>query len=122
MSTYKYGSINLAHEINTTVSSLQWLGPQLRDVLQLNKKKTQAKDPQGLLQLTARDRRIAVKLLEKEDLFGEGCKEAEWRREIQKMLMLNVKAEIQVLGSGEALEKWLNTKLRSGKAAFKKSL
>lgn len=39
--------------------------------------------------------------------------EEEWRRELQIMLMVNVKAEIQVLGNGEKLGEWLDGKLRS---------
>lgn len=33
--------------------------------------------------------------------------EAEWRREVQCMLFLNLKAEIQVLGGGERLGRWV---------------
>jgi meiotic recombination protein SPO11 len=100
MSTYKHGSISLAHEsASLAVPSIQWLGVRSYDFLQ------KEEDVQGLLKLTARDRRIAVKMLEKE-MFGE----EEWR-ELQVMLMLNVKAEIQVLGNGESLGEWLDGKL-----------
>lgn len=61
----------------------------------------------GLLRLTKRDRRIAGKMLER-----DMCGEEEWRRELQTMLVLNVKAEIQVLGNGEALGRWLDEKIR----------
>jgi len=100
MSTYKHGSMALAHESATlAVPSIQWLGVRSCDFLQ-------EEDAQGLLKLTARDRRIAVKMLEKDV-------EEEWRRELQIMLMVNVKAEIQVLGNGEKLGEWLDGKLRS---------
>lgn len=33
MRTYKYGSRNLAHEENATVSGLQWLGVKMEDIL-----------------------------------------------------------------------------------------
>ncbi|TVY82608.1 Meiotic recombination protein rec12 [Lachnellula suecica] len=99
MSTYKSGSAALAHESATlAVPSIQWLGVRSCDFL-----KTDADVP-GLLKLTARDRRIAVKMLERE-------MEEEWRRELQVMLMLDVKAEIQVLGNGERLGEWLDGKL-----------
>lgn len=55
--------------------------------------------------MSARDRRIAGKMLEREDL------DEEWRRELRVMLVLNVKAEIQILGSGESLGRWLDEKL-----------
>ncbi len=104
MSTYKQGSINLAHESNVAVPSIQWLGVRSSDFLG---GKT---DTQGLLTLSARDRRIATKMLQREDLREDGC-EAEWRKELQVMLMLGVKAEIQVLGSGSVLGEWLDGKL-----------
>lgn len=64
-----------------------------------------------MLKLTARDRRIATRMLAKEDVFGEEGIEPEWRHEVQTMLMLNVKAEIQILGNGEALGNWLDGRL-----------
>jgi meiotic recombination protein SPO11 len=99
MSTYKHGSVNLAHESNLAVRSIQWLGVRSCDFLQTER------DAQGLLKLTARDRKIALKLLEKQLSDGD------WKRELQIMLMLNVKGEIQILGSGEALGEWLDSKL-----------
>lgn len=35
----------------------------------------------------------------------------EWKKELQAMLMLNVKAEIQILGNGDTLGEWLDKKL-----------
>jgi meiotic recombination protein SPO11 len=99
MSTYKHGSVNLAHESNLAVRSIQWLGVRSCDSLRIGG------DAQGLLRLTARDRKIALKLLEKRLSDGD------WMRELQIMLMLNVKAEIQILGGREALEEWLDSKL-----------
>lgn len=105
MSTYKYGSMALAHEnANLAVPSIRWLGVRSSDVVQDENDKT------GLLKLSARDRRIAIRMLEK-DIFEEGGREDEWRRELQVMLVLNRKAEIQILSSGEGLECWLNVEL-----------
>jgi meiotic recombination protein SPO11 len=107
MSTYKHGSMALSHEtINLAVPRIQWLGIRSSDFIADD-------DCQGLLKLSARDRRIARKMLEK-DMFDEHGKETEWRRELQVMLMLNVKAEIQVLGNGEKLSEWLDGKLANG--------
>ena len=99
----------LAHEnANLAVPSVQWLGIRSCDVLQERVNKV------GLLKLTKRDRRLAMKMLEK-DIFKKHHwhGEAEWRRELQVMLMLNLKAEIQVLSPDEAgLEAWLDGKLQ----------
>ena len=112
VSTYKYGSMALAHENATlAVPSVQWLGIRSCDVLQ------EKADKGGLLKLSKRDRRLAMKMLEK-DIFREHHwhGEAGWRRELQVMLMLNLKAEIQVLSPNEVrlegLEGWLDGKLQ----------
>ncbi|KAI9775434.1 MAG: hypothetical protein M1839_001129 [Geoglossum umbratile] len=101
LSTYKYGSSALAHENSQlAVPSIRWLGIRSADLQQEN-----ADEVQGLLRLSARDRGKAVKMLGSE-VFAE---EAEWRREMQVMLFLNVKAEIQVVsGFGRVgLRAWL---------------
>lgn len=51
---------------------------------------------QGLMRLTARDRAKAVQMLSW-DLCSEIGPEQEWRCGLQAMLMLNIKAEMQVL-------------------------
>jgi meiotic recombination protein SPO11 len=123
MSTYKYGSISLAHESNAIVPTMEWLGVRSRDFIRVNKyKKRQEKDLSGLLQLSARDRRLATKMLEREQILGETGTELEWRQELQIMLMLNVKAEIQILEAGSNFEKWLDAKLRAGRAASKRKI
>ncbi|KAH7330466.1 Spo11/DNA topoisomerase VI subunit A [Rhexocercosporidium sp. MPI-PUGE-AT-0058] len=100
MSTYKHGSQALSHEINLAVPSLQWLGVRSRDFL------GKEADIRGLLRMTARDRRIALRMLERGEESDEGR-----RRELQVMLMLNIKAEIQILGNGERLGEWLDERL-----------
>jgi len=101
MSTYKYGSAALAHESNVAVPSIMWFGIRSRDIIQ-------DQDTKGLLKLTRRDREMASKMLQN-TVFKQ---EEEWRRELQVMLMLNMKAEIQILGSGDRLEHWLDRRLR----------
>lgn len=44
----------------------------------------------------------------------EECQEAQWRREIQIMLMLNHKAEIQILGDGSRLLDYLDQEMTWG--------
>ncbi|RDL38681.1 uncharacterized protein BP5553_03021 [Venustampulla echinocandica] len=108
MSTYKHGSMALAHEsANLSTPSIKWLGVRSSDFLQTSS------DVQGLLKLSARDRRVATKMLEK-GIFKEDGSEVEWRRELQVMLMLNVKAEIQILGNAEKLGEWLDRNLLEG--------
>jgi meiotic recombination protein SPO11 len=93
MSTYKHGSWTLSHEnANLNVPSMRWLGLQSRELLD----GTTGGMNDGLLQLTMRDRKKAIKMLERPLLDGDG-EEKEWRRELQVMLMLAVKAEMEVL-------------------------
>ncbi|KAI9878916.1 MAG: hypothetical protein M1830_010164 [Pleopsidium flavum] len=108
LSTYKHGSINLAHEnAHINVPSIRWLGLKSADLCAGDS----AQDEQCLLGLTAKDRRLAVKMLGR-PIFAEDGPGKEWRRELQVMLMLNMKAEIQLLSGREGgLENWLEKKL-----------
>ena len=82
-----------------------WLGLKSSDIAEFNKHGDEA----SLLRLSDRDRRKALKMLEK-GVFVEGGEEQDWRRELQIMLMLNIKAEIQLLCEKEGgLEGWLAT-------------
>lgn len=104
LSTYKYGSITLAHENQTlNVPNIHWLGVRSSDI----SSDEHTHSSQGLLRLTPRDRRKATKMLEW-DVFSEDGREPQWRRQVQTMLMLNVKAEIQILDARrEGLVGWL---------------
>jgi meiotic recombination protein SPO11 len=56
-----------------------------------------------------RDRRLAQRMLDREPFIEDGP-EPEYRRELQNMLMLNIKAEIQLLEAGSSgLQGWLRT-------------
>ncbi|KZF20243.1 DNA topoisomerase IV, alpha subunit [Xylona heveae TC161] len=100
--------------------------------LAANEEKTsQTHVERGLLHLTARDRRRAKRMLEWDNASSMGlpnvanCNIASghdnvevedeataWKRELQVMLMLNVKAEIQILSDQQmSLEAWLEEKL-----------
>ena len=109
MSTYKHGSFTLSHEnagLNTP--SIQWLGIRAGDVLS----RTGQDDYHGLLTLSARDRKKAVDMLERMEPLQESGMEEEWRRELQVMLMLNVKAEMEVLAEREGgVKQWVDEKL-----------
>lgn len=108
MKTYKYGSYRLAHEDVAhedapalSLSNLRWLGVKRHHISRVpvneGEPDTNATfELQGLIRLTARDRTKAIRMLEW-DLCAEAGPEQEWRRELQTMLMLNTKAEIQIL-------------------------
>jgi meiotic recombination protein SPO11 len=93
LSTYKHGSKAFAHQsAELVLPSIQWVGVNSSHIGQ----EDDLHQRQGLLKLSARDRRKATSMLKREQ-FAEGGAEPEWRRELQVMLMLNVKAEIQLL-------------------------
>lgn len=135
LSTYKYGSWTLSHEnANRNVRSIRWLGLQSSDLLysidhddcdsgegSSNGRMAPASldnssfdsSGAGLLRLSLRDRKKATGML-KRDLLREddGWSETEWRRELQVMLMLGYKAEMELLEEREGgLEAWLQRKL-----------
>ena len=107
MSTYKHGSDKLSHENEKVkVSSIQWLGIKSEEIHSYIDGGID-ENVQGLLSLSTRDRKKAVKMLENNPAFDERNGEKEWRQEIQVMLMLNIKAEMEILaqkaGGVEAL-------------------
>lgn len=107
LSTYKHGSLALAH-LNATlnVPRIQWLGLRSADIGRVSDG-NDLHQSQGLLHLTARDRRKAVSMLSWTDLAENG-REPEWRLELQVMLMLNLKAELQLLEAAEGgVVKWV---------------
>jgi meiotic recombination protein SPO11 len=68
----------------------------------------------ALSQLTPRDRRMAVNMLRtvcQEQEIGE-VDDTDQTRELQMMLMLNVKAEIQAVDDLGDITRWLDEKLR----------
>jgi meiotic recombination protein SPO11 len=123
LSTYKYGSYRLAHEDVTldkvsrlSLPNIQWLGVKSCDISRrpVGEDSTEINSmPQflGLMRLTTRDRIKAARMLEW-DLCVEDGPEKNWRQELQKMLMLNVKAEMQVLDElPGGLVSWLSNEL-----------
>jgi meiotic recombination protein SPO11 len=123
MSTYKHGSLRLAHEDvaqadtpGVNLPNLQWLGVQIHHIDQApgNEGDTATAalaDVQGVMKLTARDRTKAHRMLEW-GVCGEHGSEPAWRAELQRMLMLNVKAEMQILDElPGGLVSWLSNQL-----------
>ncbi|KAJ5060945.1 hypothetical protein J3E74DRAFT_474080 [Bipolaris maydis] len=127
LSTYKYGSYRLMHEdvalMNTSalcLPNVQWLGVKSDNMSPslVGEDGTERKmihQLQGLMRLTTRDRIKATRMLEW-DLCAEDGFERGWRRELQWMLMLNVKAEMQVLDElPGGLVSWLSDQLGDAK-------
>ncbi|KXT17015.1 hypothetical protein AC579_7417 [Pseudocercospora musae] len=93
LSVYKSGSKALAHETEeTAVPEMQWLG--LRSA-HLSLAARDIRSSQGLLTLSSRDRKKAVKMLDDND--ASHSEDIEAKKELQTMLMLNMKAELQLL-------------------------
>ena len=95
LSIYRNGSAALTHENDDLrVPQLQWLGLQTDHMMG----ESLLHSSQGLLSLTKRDRRRAVKLLER-NAGTSSETELRMSRALQTMLMLNTKAELQLLDS-----------------------
>ena len=93
LSVYKHGSANPAPEVESlTVPGIRRMGLHSSHVRAIESQG----HTQGLLQLTGRDRRKARSMLQR-PLFAENGLQDDWRSELQTMLMLNVKAELQIL-------------------------
>lgn len=114
MCTYKYGSTALAHEGNSIkVPSIRWLGVRSVDIFSLSAVEPEVPQTanvhqsEGLLSLSYRDRRKASRMLCKQPCLEDGPQN-ELRRELQVVLMLNLKAELELLESEDGgLGGWL---------------
>ncbi|KIX09707.1 uncharacterized protein Z518_00788 [Rhinocladiella mackenziei CBS 650.93] len=110
---YLYGSKNLAQEHNCNTPELKWLGLKVEDVVSFG----HPDEPSMLL--TTRDRITAISMLASEEWRdGSGAVLPDLREtmaELQRMLMLNRKAEIQILDERKGgLQDWLVRKLGDG--------
>ncbi|KAF2125542.1 DNA topoisomerase IV, alpha subunit [Dothidotthia symphoricarpi CBS 119687] len=123
LSTYKYGSYRLAHEDVASkgipalsLPDIRWLGVRNHHISrtptdECSTSTSATSIPQGLMKLTVRDRAKATRMLEW-DLCAEDGPEQGWRRELQTMLTLNVKAEMQILDElPGGLVSWLSYEL-----------
>lgn len=140
MLTYKCGSQGLSHEENITVPGILWLGPTSHDILDntrhpsvsntnsfgdINSEYDYAPSPPTALcgspsvlpvevttNLSTSDRRKAISLLCRLDSHPVKSTDAPCLvRELQLMLMLNIKAEIQAVDDSGNMERWLDDKL-----------
>ncbi|KAI3392711.1 hypothetical protein diail_5268 [Diaporthe ilicicola] len=130
MRTYKYGSRSLSHEENARVQGLQWLGVKMDDILCASRppleedgsQSSPAARQQGrrpgnaadsLMPLTTNDRKTAQRIFSAITAGDDelGHEEMEQMREVQLMLMLNMKAEIQAIDNMGDLSDWLDEKI-----------
>jgi meiotic recombination protein SPO11 len=102
--TYKYGSARAAHEpCNAACPDMKWLG-----LKSCNAFVTNEQSERSLMQLSFRDRRRANRMLSWPAFTAEDTCAATVRRELQVMLFMSRKAEIQLL---EAFPGGLGTRL-----------
>lgn len=109
MSTYKYGSMAHAGEnARLNIPCIRWLGLRTSDAVA-------DADPLGddaLGSLTPRDRKKAISMLSNNPVWADDGPELEWRAELQVMLMLNLKAEIETLYNREGgIERWIDQQM-----------
>lgn len=65
-----------------------------------------------ILSLTTSDRRKILAMLRNNPVWSNDGPEPEWRAELQRMLLLNIKAEIEMLYERDGgLEAWIDRKL-----------
>lgn len=106
MSTYKYGSIAHSHE-NSRLDApqLEWIGTRISDSFG-------GIETGSLIPLRPRDVKKARDMLTRNPVLADGGPEPEWRAQLQTMLMLNMKAETEILYDWEGgLEQWIDQKL-----------
>lgn len=107
MQIYRQGSRSLPHERAFSIHEMQWLGVWTEDIF------SGAQDDEPTLKLTPRDRRKAVAMMKTLDVQSVDRVDEQCRVELQKMLILNIKAEVQILEDRNGgLERWLRRKLK----------
>lgn len=111
MSTYKYGSMaHTSQNGRLNITRLRWLGLRTSEVVA----GASNNDDEALIRLTARDRKKIITMLTNNPVWMEEGPELEWRAELQQMLMLNLKAEIEILYDRDGgLEGWVDRKMES---------
>ncbi|KAJ5229982.1 Winged helix-turn-helix transcription repressor DNA-binding [Penicillium chrysogenum] len=109
MSTYKYGSVTQLHQnARLSIPRLQWLGLRVSDIIAV----PEVLGDTALLSLTMRDRKKIMAMLRNSPVWASDGPEPEWRAELQRMLVLNLKAEIEILyGCQGGLEGWINRRM-----------
>ncbi|CAG8931262.1 unnamed protein product [Penicillium salamii] len=109
MSTYKYGSAAHLHEnARLSIPRLQWLGLRVSDIIAVR----EVLGDKALLSLTGRDRKKIISMLHNSPVWASDGPELQWRVELQRMLLLNAKAEIEILYEcSGGLEGWIERRM-----------
>ncbi|KAK1718234.1 Spo11/DNA topoisomerase VI subunit A [Colletotrichum lupini] len=123
MRCYSYGTRGHAHEKATTVPSMQWLGIKSDD-LAFRQDATPSHGPgingsqrrpgaslfDSTSSLTLRDRTRAINTIK--EIEEDGTEnDQDCRRELQVMLFLGIKAEIQAVDNAGDMSRWLDEHL-----------
>ncbi|CAG8246252.1 unnamed protein product [Penicillium salamii] len=109
MSTYKYGSAAHLHEnARLSIPRLQWLGLRVSDIIAV----PEVLGDKALLSLTGRDRKKIISMLYNSPVWASNGPELQWRVELQRMLLLNARAEIEILYEcSGGLEGWIERRM-----------
>lgn len=87
---------------------MEWLGLKVADAILAS----ELPSANEVLSLTASDRRKILAMLRNNPVWSNDGPEPEWRLELQRMLFLNIKAEIELLYDRDGgLEGWIDRKL-----------
>lgn len=101
-----------AHEnMRLCAADIHWLGLRVGE-LATNREADGAVDDEITITMRPRDRKRARDMLRRSPAFASDRPDAPWRSELQRMLMLNLKAEIEILyDKAGGIEGWLDTRL-----------
>ncbi|KXH68386.1 type IIB DNA topoisomerase [Colletotrichum salicis] len=125
MRCYSHGTRGHAHEKSTTVPSMQWLGIKSDDLpFHQNANPSPGSDGgssqrrsgestfESSSSLTLRDRTRAINMVM--EVSEDGTEnDRDCRRELQVMLFLGIKAEIQAVDNTGDMSRWLDEHMRS---------
>lgn len=107
--TYRFGSVAMAWENHRlAVHRLEWVGVKSGDLADAVARSSCADGQvEGTARLTTRDRRKAAAMLARPWIHAV----PEWRSELQRMLFLGVKAEIEIVGGGADVKRWVEERI-----------
>ncbi|WQF79407.1 Putative spo11/DNA topoisomerase VI subunit A, spo11/DNA topoisomerase VI, subunit A [Colletotrichum destructivum] len=118
MRCYSHGSRGHAHEKNTVVPSMAWLGIKSGDLAPRQDEGSDCSQrPLGpnlfehSSSITRKDRKSAARLISEIDEDGTDY-DIDCRRELQVMLFLGVKAEIQAVDDAGDTSSWLDSHMK----------
>lgn len=125
MRCYSHGTKGHAHEKATTVPNMQWLGVKSDDLafrqdatpsygpdINSSERRPGASTFESSSTLTLRDRTRAINMIK--EIEEDGTEnDRDCRRELQVMLFLGIKAEIQAVDTTGDMSRWLDEHLKT---------